>query len=169
MHDFDYFAPDTLADAIALFAERPAESRYLAGGTDLFLAMEQPDSPVRRVIDLKGLRELCRIDLLTIGGWRVGALDHLAVCMDHPGLVSDHAVLDQSLEVVGGPAIRNRATIGGNLCNGSPAADTAGPLLAAGAVASVAGAAGKRTIPVADLWRGVGPTTLAPGDLLTAL
>jgi carbon-monoxide dehydrogenase medium subunit len=168
MHEFDYFAPRTLADAAALASEGGV-CRFLAGGTDLVLALERARDPVRRVIDLKGILELGGITRLKDGGYRMGALTTMSAILRDQELCAVYPALARAAAVVGGPAIRNRATLGGNLCNASPAADTATPLLAYGARVEVQSPAGKRELALADLWAGPRKTALKPQELVAAI
>ncbi len=166
MQEFTYHAPATLAEALTLKAEAGADARFLAGGTDLFLFMEFAEKPAGTVVDLKLISELSGIEALDGGGWRLGALTPMADIEAHPGLRSDCPALAASAMVVGGPPIRNRATLGGNLCTASPAADTSTPLLALSAEAVLASASGERTLPLGDFWTGPRGTALQPGELL---
>ena len=169
MDDFSYHAPATVAEAAALQAEGGATARFLAGGSDLFLALERADPPVTRVIDLKGIPALAEIAVASDGGVRLGAAVTMAAIERHDHLATRYPALAAAAAAVGGPPIRNRATVGGNVCNASPAADTSPVLLALGAMAVVAGPGGERELPLAGLWRGPGRITLAPGELLCAL
>lgn len=166
MQDFTYHAPATLAEALTLKAEAGPDARFLAGGTDLFLAMEFTESPVGTVVDLKNISDLQGMEKLKDGGWRLGALALMAEIEAHGELRRDYPALADSAMVVGGPPVRNRATLGGNVCNASPAADTSTPLLALGADAVAASGSGERTMPLADLWSGPRATTLAAGEVL---
>lgn len=166
MQDFTYHAPATLAEALSLKAGGGADARFLAGGTDLFLAMEFTDSPVGTVVDLKNISDLQGIESLADGGWRLGALTLMAEIENHQALSQALPALAESARVVGGPPVRNRATLGGNICNASPAADTSTPLLALGAQVVVASGDGERTIPLAEMWSGPRATTLAAGELV---
>jgi carbon-monoxide dehydrogenase medium subunit len=169
MHSFTYHVPGTLAEAIARMEADPSHGRFLAGGTDLYLALEHGGAEVRTVIDLKGVPGLDVIAETPTGGWRIGALARMAEIEHHPGLLRAFPALCAAAAVVGGPPVRNRATVGGNLCNASPAADTATPLLALGATVIVTDARGERSLPLADLWVGPRSTTLPPGTVLTAI
>jgi carbon-monoxide dehydrogenase medium subunit len=166
MHDFTYHAPATLAEAFDHKSKAAAGGRFLAGGTDLFLAMEWGQADVGTVIDLKGIPELSGVEKLPDGGYRIGALTRMAQIENDEALRAALPALADAAAVVGGPPIRNRATVGGNLCNASPAADTSTPLLALGAEVVLASAAGERTVPLAELWSGPRNTTLQPGELL---
>lgn len=169
MQDFTYHAPRSLVDALALLAEHGDTASCLAGGTDLVLAMERGRIGRPHVIDLKKIPELLGITTLPGGGHRIGALTVMAEIESNPEVTRRFPALAAAAAVVGGPAIRNRATLGGNLCNASPAADTAAPLVALGAEVELAGRSGTRTLPIARFWLGPGKTILAPGELLTAV
>jgi carbon-monoxide dehydrogenase medium subunit len=173
MQNFNYHAPDSLAQARALMAEDPAHSCYLAGGTDLYLALEHRLRDVHTVIDLKRIAALHGVDggpgAGKGGAWRIGALTSMAEIERHAALQRQFPALCAAAAVVGGPPVRNRATLGGNLCNASPAADTATPLLALGATLTVAQGKRERSLPLAELWRGPRQTTLPPGAVLTAI
>lgn len=170
MQDFTYHAPSSLEDALGLLSEDPAATRLLAGGTDLVLQMERGGIEAKRLVDLKGIPELTGIRENENGGYTVGALTCAADVMTHAGLAADAAAFVQAAGFIGGPPIRNRATIGGNICNASPAADTSTPLLALGARAVVAnGATGSRKIPLDEFWTGPRQTVLQADDILAAI
>jgi len=169
MHDFTYHAPASLAEAFALKTKAAAAGRFLAGGTDLFLALEWGPAKVSMVIDLKAIAGMEGIAKLPGGGVRIGALTRMAAIENDAGLQKGYPALSDAAAVVGGPPIRNRATLGGNVCNASPAADTSTPLLALGAQAVLASAKGERTVPLAALWKGPRRTTLKQGELLKEL
>ncbi|MBI4081617.1 MAG: FAD binding domain-containing protein [Candidatus Lambdaproteobacteria bacterium] len=169
MDDFTYHAPATVAEALALRAEGGGAARYLAGGSDLLLAMQRAEPPVARVIDLKGIAALREIRVAADGGVALGAAVTMAAIERHAHLLAHYPALVAAAAAVGGPPIRNRATVGGNVCNASPAADTSPVLLALGARAVIAGGGGERELPLAELWSGPGRLTLLDGELLTAV
>jgi carbon-monoxide dehydrogenase medium subunit len=169
MQEFTYHAPGTLPEALALLAQHGPAATCLAGGTDLLLAMERGRRHPAHVVDLKRIAELRGIAPLPGGGHRLGALTAMVDIEAHDALRAAYPALAEAASFVGGPAIRNRATLGGNVCNASPAADTATPLVALGAKAEIVGAAGVRTLPLEQLWRGAGGIALEPGELLSAV
>lgn len=169
MQPLTYLAPRTLAEAMEQMARDPQHSRYLAGGTDLFLALEHRLHDVHTVIDLKGIEALSGIGWGPGTAWRIGALTPMAAIERHPDLCRQVPALCAAAASVGGPPVRSRATLGGNVCNASPAADTATPLLALAATAWVADGGGERGLSVAELWQGPRALTLPPGAVLTAL
>lgn len=165
MRPFHYRAPRSLDEALALLTPQAVP---LAGGTDLFVRMERHQSQADTVVDLKRIPELGRIEAAD-GGVRIGAL----ALMDSLGasslIAGQYEALTRSARVVGSIQTRNRATLGGNLANASPAADTATPLMALGASAEAADAIGTRQVPVDQLFLGPGRTALRDGELLTAV
>ena len=165
MRPFNYLAPTRLDEALSLLTPQAVP---LAGGTDLFLRMERRQTQPDTVVDLKRIPGMDGVEAVD-GGVRIGAMA-LMETLDACPLISDpYDALAQSARVVGSIQTRNRATVGGNLANASPAADTATPLMALGATVEVAGAGGTREIPVHELFLGPGRTALREGELLTAV
>lgn len=161
---FEYRTAGTLREATSLWAEAPG-ARYLAGGTDLLPQMRSRRK-VSRVVDVKKIAELGQIRDLAGGGLAIGSCVPMSAIAAHPGVRKNFPVLVRCIEEVGAWPLRNRATLGGNVCNASPAADTAPALLALEAEVVVAGPAGQRTIKIGDFFRGPGKTALADGELL---
>jgi CO/xanthine dehydrogenase FAD-binding subunit len=169
MRPFTYARPDTLADAISLLAEHGPDARVLAGGTDLIIRLRDGTLRPALVVDVKRVPELApgvRVD----GGMLViGATTTMTELAGHPLIRRDLAALAEAAAVVGSVQIRNRATLAGNLCNASPAADTAPALLVHAAVVVAAGPSGVRRIALDDFFVRSGVTTLAPGEIVTAV
>jgi carbon-monoxide dehydrogenase medium subunit len=160
-------APHNVADAVALLAAEPG-AMILAGGTDLLV---QYHAGIRRpsvFLDVKRIPDLMRItvdeDGLTIGA-AVAAVDIVA----HPSVQAWFPGLVDGARLIGSTQIQGRCTLGGNLCNGSPAADTTCALIVNRAVASIVGAGGTRSVPVEEFVTGPGRTVLRPGELLVSL
>jgi CO/xanthine dehydrogenase FAD-binding subunit len=169
MQPFAYLRPASLAEAVAVLDERGPDARVLAGGTDLVIRLRDGSVAPSLVVDVKRIPELApgiraEGDRLVIGATTV--MSDIAA---HPVIRREAAALAEAAAVVGSAQIRNRATLGGNLCNASPAADTAPPLLVHGAVVVVAGSNGTRRFPLDDLFVRSGVTTLARGELLLAV
>ena len=169
MHAFDYARPASVAEAVALLAEHGAGARVLAGGTDLVIRLRDGTLTPSLVVDVKRIPELRpRIDLvdgilsITAGTTMTDVASDTRVRRHFPALA-------EAAEVVGSVQIRNRATLAGNVCNASPAADTAPPLLVYGAAVVAAGPAGERRISLDDLFVRSGQTTLAAGEVVTRL
>ena len=165
MRSFHYRAPRCLDEALSLLTPQAVP---LAGGTDLFLRMERRQTQPDTVVDLKRIPGLDRIEAAD-GGVRIGALALMDGLSASSLITSQYDALARSARVVGSIQTRNRATLGGNLANASPAADTATPLMALGASAEAADANGTRRLPVDQLFLGPGRTALRDGELLTAV
>jgi len=164
-----YIAPQTLEEATRVLAE--GNVTVLAGGTDL---VPQTQSGIRQFQPV--LMNICRIPELkgvaeTNGEIRIGALTTIAEIVGSPLLKVKAAVLADAADCFAGGQVRNSATLGGNICNASPAADMAVPLLLLGAEAELAGWANGqvvyRTVPLCDLFVGPGETLIKPYEVLT--
>jgi carbon-monoxide dehydrogenase medium subunit len=166
---FAYARPGTLAEAIALLAERGPDARVLAGGTDLLIRLRDGSMSPSVVIDVKRVPELGPGIRIEGGRLVIGATTAMTEIAAHPLIRRDVASLAEAAAYVGSVQIRNRATLAGNLCNASPAADTAPALLVHGAVVVAAGPDGTRRIPLDELFVRSGVTTLARGELVTAV
>ncbi len=170
MQPFAYTRPATLADAVALLAEHGTAARVLAGGTDLVIRLRDGSARASLVVDVKRIPELAAgIGTLPDGTLVIGATTVMTDIASHPLIRRDVAALADAAAVVGSVQIRNRATIAGNLCNASPAADTAPALLVHGAVLVAAGTDGLRRIPLDGLFIRSGQTTLQPAELVIAI
>jgi carbon-monoxide dehydrogenase medium subunit len=166
---FAYERPIHLDDAVALLVEQGSEARVLAGGTDLLIRLRDGTVQPRTVVDVKRIAELDGDIRAVDGHLRIGALTTMTTIADDPRVRRDYAALAEAASVVGSVQIRNRATLAGNLCNASPAADTAPALLVYGAAVIVAGPSGTRRIPLDAFLVRSGVTTLAAGELVTAI
>jgi CO/xanthine dehydrogenase FAD-binding subunit len=169
MIPFAYARPATLAEAVALLDRHGPDARLLAGGTDLIIRLRDGSVSPTVVVDVKRIAEM-RPGIRVVGGRLViGATTVMTDIAADPVVRRDFEALAEAAAVVGSVQIRNRATLAGNLCNASPAADTAPPLLIYGAAAVVAGPAGERRIPLGELFVRSGVTTLVRGELVTAI
>ncbi|MGD0019335.1 MAG: xanthine dehydrogenase family protein subunit M [Candidatus Limnocylindrales bacterium] len=169
MQSFAYERPATLAEAVALLDAHGPDARLLAGGTDLIIRLRDGSATPRVVIDLKRIAELCPAIRENDGIVTIGAGSVMADVAASEPVRRHFEALAEAAAVVGSVQIRNRATIAGNICNASPAADTAPPLLVYGAVIVAAGPQGTRRIPITDFFVRSGVTTLAPNELVTAI
>jgi aerobic carbon-monoxide dehydrogenase medium subunit len=153
-----YEAPETLDAAVALLAGAPSEARVLAGGTDLLVQLKTDLVEPELVVDIKRIRE-ARTIKREAGGFRIGAAVTAAELSEHAELKRAWPGVVEAANLIGSTQIQGRATMGGNLCNGSPAADSVPALIAAGAVATIAGPHGCRDLAVEEVV--VGPRRLA--------
>jgi carbon-monoxide dehydrogenase medium subunit len=164
---FEYVAARTVEEALDLWRERRAGA-YFAGGTDLLPQMRLGRRAPATVIDLKRVSALDRIRE-TETGLVIGAAVSLAEVESHPVVQADFPLLAQCVRVVGARPLRNRATLAGNICNASPAADTAVALLVLDGMVRTVGADGARELPVIEFFAGPGRTVLRPGELVTEI
>jgi len=166
---FSYERPSRLDDAVALLGELGPDARLLAGGTDLIIRLRDGSIQPRVVVDLKRITELDGDIREVDGGVSIGARTVMTTIAADERIRTDFQALAEAAAVVGSVQIRNRATLAGNICNASPAADTVPALLVYGAIVSVAGPGGSRRIPIDDVFVRSGVTTLARGELVTAI
>lgn len=166
---FAYHRPATVEEACRILTAEP-RAAVLAGGTDLMVHLCQAWRGKRppAVVNIKRIPGLAAIEV-TDRAIRLGALASLTTLMEHPVIAGEYPVLPITARYMGSPAIRNLATVGGNLCNASPAADLAPVLLALDAEAGIAGPGGERRLPLEAFFRGPGQTVLEPGELLVWL
>lgn len=169
MLPFSYARPTTVDEAVALLDEYGPDAKLLAGGTDLLINLRDGDFEARLVIDLKRIPELESaitekdgLISFSAGVVMTDIEEDLRVQEVFPALV-------EAAKTVGSVQIRDRATLSGNICNGSPAADTTPTLLVYDAVVVVAGPGGTRRVPIDDFVVGSGTTALERGELVTAI
>ena len=166
--DLDYLAPSSVEDAVAVRESSPS-SAYLLGGTDLLPQMRSGRKSPETLIDLKRIAELHEIRENADGGLSIGAAVPLADVETHPLVLARYPLLAECARTVGARPLRQRATLAGNVCNASPAADTAVALLALDAVVNVASTSGRLAMAISELFLGPGQTALMPGDLVTQI
>ena len=169
MHTFAYARPGTLAEAAALLAAHGPDARLLAGGTDLLIRLRDGSERPAVVVDVKRIAELRPSIVETPGCVTIGATTAMTEIAGSDVVRRRFPALAEAAAVVGSVQIRNRATLAGNICNASPAADTAPPLLVYGASVVVHGPEGARQLPVDELFVKSGVTTLRRGELVTAI
>ena len=167
MDEMRYESPESLDAAVALLAGADGEARVLAGGTDLLVQLRAEVIEPTLVVDVKRIPEMCSITAED-GGFRVGAAVSGAEIGEHAGLGEAWPGVVEAMELIGSTQIQGRASLGGNLCNGSPAADSVPAMIAAGAIASIAGPDGRREVPVEDIIVGPGKTSLAKGEVVVS-
>jgi len=165
MEAIEYAKPNNIDEAVRCLSGAGGGARVMAGGTDLLVQLRGGHVRPRLIVDIKGIAELRRIDL-TADGFRVGAAvagaelgAHAAFARAWPGVV-------EAFQLIGSTQIQGRASLGGNLCNASPAADSVPALIAAGARCTVAGPAGTRSVAVEEICTAPGRTSLAPGEFV---
>lgn len=160
--------PRTLEEATLMLAQRPGEMRLLAGGTDILV--QAKDGKVARgdLFDVSGVEELRGIEERGGGLWIGAATTHTEM-MASPLVARFAPALPAACAVVGGPQIRNRGTLGGNLANASPAADTVPPLFAADAVVEVVSASARRDVPITQFFTGPRKSVLGRDEIVVGV
>jgi len=160
-----YAAPQSVDEAVAALASAGGAARILAGGTDLIVQMRGGRVPPGPIVDIKKIAETRTIEE-TPEGFRIGAAVTGAEINRHPGLRAAWPGICEAMDLIGSQQIQGRASPGGNLCNGSPAADSVPAFIAAGASCEIAGPGGRRRLAVEDVVTGPGQTALAPGEFV---
>lgn len=169
MKNFEYFAPQTVSEAIDVLRQQTGSVKALAGGTDLFLRMRHRALLPDTVVDLKRIPELSALRYSEQDGLVIGStVTHGTVAAD-AAVQQHYGALATAANWVGSPQTRHRGTVVGNICNASPAADTAPALLAYRALVVIAGPSGTREIPIETFFQGPGRTALGAAEIVTAL
>lgn len=168
MRDFEYAAPASVAEAVEILSRHNGSARTLAGGTDLIDQMRMGRYRPDVVVDIKKIPALNVLEL-SESGLRVGAAVPCYRLYEHEGICAGYEALADSARIIGGIQIQSRASVGGNLCNSGPAADSTPSLIALGATAVIAGPQGEREVPVAEFCTGPGQNVLRPGEFLVEL
>jgi carbon-monoxide dehydrogenase medium subunit len=165
---FDYAAPQSVGDALALAGKHP-DARFLAGGTDLIVQLRSGRKATGFVIDVKRIDALNEIQFDESNGLTLGAATPCYQIAAHREIRRVYPALFEVASHVGGTQIQGRASIGGNLCNAAPSADAVPLLIALSATCRIASAAGTRDVAVEDFCTAPGKTVLVPGEILVSL
>jgi len=166
---FRYRAPNSLPEVLKILETKERGAKVLAGGTDLILLMKQGLVCPSLVVDVKQVPELNRLEWSPKEGLRLGAAVPLSRLLAFNGLPKEFSILLQTCSLIGSTQIKNRGTIGGNICNAAPSADSAPPLLCLGTRAVVASSRGTRTMALDDFFLAPGKTALADDELLVEI
>lgn len=168
MKNFDYAAPTSLAEATKLLAGTNGTARILAGGTDLIVQLREHLKEADLVVDVKKIPELMELKL-SAQGLKLGAAVPCYLLYENKEISAKYPALTDSARIIGGWQIQSRASIGGNLCNSSPAGDSLPSLIALNVKCVIAGPNGSREVPAADFCTGPGKNVLQKGEVLAAL
>ncbi len=158
----------SVQEAISLLMENP-NARLIAGGTDVLIKLREGKPAFRHLVDIHGLAELNGIEKLPDNTLVIGSGTTFTQAIESDLIQTHIPILTDAAGSVGGPQIRNVATIGGNICNGVTSADSASPLFSLNALLSLQGPDGTRHLPIADFYKGPGRVDLGPGEILTAI
>lgn len=167
MSEIRYERPKTAEAAVALLAAAKGPARVLAGSTDLLIQMRSGRLEPELLVDIKGIAEMTSI-VAENGGFRFGAAVTCMELIEHEGFARAWPGVTDGVKLIGSIQVKGRATVGGNVCNASPAADSVPAMIAAGASASILGPSGRREVRVEDIAAGPGKTSLAKGEIVTA-
>ena len=168
MKDFEYEAPATIQDAVALLSANNGKAKLLAGGTDIIVQLREGLRDADLVVDVKHIPELTEWSLHD-GGLSLGAAVPCYQLYENPEITKSYGALTDAARIIGGWQIQSRASIGGNLCNSSPAADGIPPLIVHQAVCHIVGPGGARDVPVHEFCTAPGRNVLEPGEMLVKL
>ena len=166
MKRFEVVRPNALEEAIRFLREHGGTAKLLAGGTDLIVRMKERSVTPQYVVDLKRIPGLEGISYDEEVGLRIGALTTIRAVERSGWIGRRFPNLTEGAGIIGSVQVRNRATIGGNLCNAAPCADTAPPLLCLNARLKIAGPEGERTVPLDEFFVGPGQTVLSEDEIL---
>ena len=169
MKDFEYAAAATIDEAVSLLAARGTGAKILAGGTDILVQLREGLREADLVVDIKKIPELTAMSYSPQQGLRLGASVPCYRIYENQEVAAAYPALADSARIIGGWQIQSRASIGGNLCNSSPAADSIPSLIALAATCHIAGPAGSRTVPVAEFCTAPGRNVLGRGEFLVTL
>ena len=165
----EMYQPTSLQEASRLLKENGPGGRFLAGGTDLVIAIKEKGLVPKYIVDLKRVPGLSDIRENSDGSITIGALATMRQVETSPLILKKYPFVAQSAAEVGSIQIRNRATIGGNMANATPSADVAPALIALNATAKIASAGGERTVPMEEFFRGPGQNVMNADEILTEI
>ncbi len=165
---FEYLEPETIEEAISLLGEYDGRAKVIAGGTDVMVLIRNKTLKPEHVIDITNIPGLNGIDY-DDKGLRIGALATIREIEKSKVIRRHYPIISQAAGRLGSVAIRNMATIGGNLCNAVPSADTVQPMVALSAKTKIIGPDGERVLPIEEFIIGISKTALKTGELLIEL
>lgn len=166
---FDYYAPQTLEEAIDLLTKYGSRARVMAGGTDLMVKLRLHAIAPEVIV---GIKEIKGLDVITVdsqNGLTIGATALLSDVAAHPEINAHFPAIAAAARDTANVQVRNMGTVVGNLCNASPSADNAPTLLVMGATVRIAGPGGERRLPLGDFFKGPGVTALSSSEIVTSV
>lgn len=169
MQAFDYAAARSVDEAVSLLAQHGDQARVLAGGTDIIVQVREGRRKVAILVDIKDIPEANQLSYDATRGLTIGAAVPCYKIYEHQDIAAAYPGIIDAVSLVGGIQIQGRASVGGNLCNASPAADTIPALIVHSATCVIAGPNGRREIPVEQFCTGPGQTALQNGEFLVAI
>ena len=165
MHAFEYAAPKSVKEAVSLLSKRKTVG-VLAGGSDIIPQLREGRRDLDLLVDLKEIPELSKVEFKAATGLKVGAAAACSEIYENKDVAKRYPALVDCTSLIGSIQIQGRASLGGNLCNSSPAADTVPALIALGAVVTIVGPKGRRRVKVEDFCTGPGTNVLKKGEFV---
>ena len=169
MRDFEYQSPSTIEEAVGILTEHGDNASILAGGTDIIVQLREGMRKAEVVVDVKKIPQLTNIEWRDDGGLELGASVSCTQIYGDREIIDAYPALSDSARIIGGWQIQSRASIGGNLCNSSPAADSIPSLIVEGVTCRIAGPDGQREVPVSEFCTAPGKNCLGNGEFLVGL
>lgn len=166
---FEYLEPHSVQEAVSLLVEHDGKAEIIAGGTDLINKIRLKLTRPEYVVDIGNIPSLDYIRSDSEGGLSIGALTAIRALEKSNEVQKNHPMISQAAGLLGSTAIRNVGTIGGNLCNAAPSADTAPALIASGAKLKIVGPEGERTVALEDFFTGPGQTVLETAEVVVEI
>ena len=166
MKEITYAAPKTVADAAALLNDKGDRARILAGGTDIIVQVREGRRDIDSIIDIKHVPDVNELTCDPIKGLVIGAAVPCCLIYENKALAKEYPGLIDAVSLIGGIQIQSRASLGGNLCNASPAADGIPVLIALEGQCDIAGPKGTRSVRVEQFCTAPGQTVLQRGEFL---
>jgi len=167
--DFEYIRPNSLCEAFELLQKKDGGIKILAGGTDLIIQIKRREITPTAVLDIKNIPELNRLEWDKNSGLHIGAAVPLNKLLGYAPLKEKFSLIAQACGVIGSMQIKNRGTVGGNICNAAPSADSAPALLCMNAKILLASSDETRSVDLQDFFTGPGKTSMRNGELVTGI
>ena len=169
MKEFEYLKPNSIKETISILSQYGERAQILNGGTDLIVGMRDKILQPEYVVDIKTISHLNKITYNEQEGLTIGATATLNEILDSKVIRAHYPILAEACKTVGSYQVRNRATLVGNICNASPAADTAPPLLVLEAKVNIISLSGEKTVPLDQFFTGVKKNILKKGEIITSI
>jgi len=169
LKEFEYLKPDSIKKTISILSQFGEKAQILNGGTDLIVEMRDKIIQPEYLVDIKAIPQLNRITYNKQDGLNIGATVTLNEISNSKVVQTHYPILVKACKTVGSYQVRNRATLAGNICNASPAADTAPPLLVLEAKVNIIGPTGEKIVPINQFFTGVKKNILKKGEIVTSI
>jgi len=169
LRKFEYLKPDSIKETISILSQYGGKAQILNGGTDLIVGIRDKINQPEYVVDIKAIPQLNKITYSEQDGLHIGATVTLNEISDSKVVRRNYPILAEACKTVGSYQVRNRATLVGNICNASPAADTTPPLLVLEAKVNIIGPTGEKIVPINEFFTGVKKNILKKGEIVTSV